>query len=164
MANVLSRLVSDPSDVSEFVRQGRRQLYGAGTGPTGSIFLDLGGSLLGGKGYKGAAYERFTRPILNVDEALGRGPATHAPGALKKLFLKRELYDVPGASFQGMPLKALRESPSLTEPLMKVKNVALPLVAAIAVSGWLTKRRREKKRQQMINQYLSETYQPEQPT
>lgn len=162
MSNVLSRLVSDPTDVSEFVRQGRKQLYGASAGPTGSIFLDLGGGLLGGKGYKGTAYERFTRPILNADEVLGRGPATHAPGVLKKLFLKKELYDVPGASFQGMPMKAVRVAPSLTEPLMKVKNVAVPLTAAIAVSGWLARRRKEKQRQEMIQDYLSQIYQPEQ--
>jgi hypothetical protein len=153
MPDILRTLVSDPESVDAFVRQGRRKIYG-GLG-TGSIFLDMGGGLLGGKGYKQKMYENFTRPVLNVDERLGAGAVKHAPGSLKRLFLKKELYDVPGA-VRGMSLKAERLTPSLTEPLMKTKNLAVPLVAAIGLSTWLAKKRKEKEREKLIQEYFAQ--------
>ncbi len=126
---------SDPSDVTPEIAAGRKAKYGRQG--TGSFVIDTPVAMLGGKknreAYNAKTYENLTRPLMNADERAGGAVAKRMPQWMQGLFTRREMLPVAGR--EGLHLQ--RNVKALSEPLMKVKGLAVPLVAAMALGSML---------------------------
>ncbi len=136
----MPNVFSDPSDVTPQMAAARKAKYGAQG--TGSFVIDLGAGLAGRKNkqrFLDKTYEGLTRPLMNADERAGSAIARRAPEWMKGLLTRKEM--LPVAGDEG--LHRLRSTKAMTEPLMKVKRLAVPIAAAMAFGSMMNRGDRE---------------------
>jgi hypothetical protein len=154
--------VSDVPEVaaSHALQAGREKMYSR-LG-TGAFLMDLPAGMAvdriaGEKGaYQLGAWNRFSRPLLNMDERAGRVARDAVPGFLKGMFQGVEEIPLAGQTAEGLPVKAMRPVARLSEPLMKMRRVAVPLLASGAFFKWREHQQEERETRDLINQLLSE--------
>jgi hypothetical protein len=143
--DLLRRATKESHGTSKLVREGRRAAYSGEGG--GSLFAwpFLAGArkIKGKEAVNRALYERYHRPLKNVDEKLGR--LLERELGTKKLF--RQVDVLPTRRTMGRAKhRALiqHETHSATAPLTKAVGVISPLAATLYVAEKLDKRGREK--------------------
>ena len=129
---------SDPSDVTPELAAGRKAKYGRQG--TGSFVIDSMSGLAGRENKKrflDSTYEGLTRPLMNADERAGAAVAKRVPGWIQGLMTRNEMLPLAGKGPGGGALHVQRSTKALSEPLMKVKGVGVPLAAAALLGSML---------------------------
>ena len=132
----MPRIFADPADVTPEIAAARKAKYG--TQGTGSFVLDLGAGFTGPERkqrFFDKTYEGLTRPLMNADERVGAAVSKRMPSWMQGLLTRKEILPVPGR--EGLHLE--RKAKAISEPLMKVKGVAVPLVAAMALGSMMNR-------------------------
>jgi len=134
----MPNVFADPADVTPELAAARKAKYG-GQG-TGSFVVDTLSGLSGRKNkqrFLDTTYENLTRPLMNADERAGAALSKKAPSWMQGLMTRKELLPVPGAGPGGGPMHVQRSVKAVSEPLMKVKGVAVPVAAAMLLGSML---------------------------
>lgn len=145
MRDLAKRIAGDSPKTSKLVREGRRQsMKGEGAG---SLFLwpalATAKKLKGKERVNRALYEKYHRPIKNIDEKLGR--LLERELGTKKLF--RQVDVLPTRRTMGKAKHKTRiehETHSATAPISKAVKVVSPLAATLYVAEKLDKTGGEK--------------------
>ena len=157
-ASFLRRLLADSPGTSALVREGREAAFkGQGTNSLaagiplwlakkvkGQVAASRAGGGVAGRaaraareeGFEGKVYQRYHRPLKNLDEKAGRFLATHGVG--KNLF--RHVDELPvSRSIDGHKAVIKHETHSLTSPISKAVTTATPFLAAAKIGDLLGK-------------------------
>tara|TARA_R110002110_G_scaffold69686_6_gene187746 strand:+ start:1905 stop:2741 length:837 start_codon:yes stop_codon:yes gene_type:complete len=132
----MPNIFSDPSDVTPELAAARKAKYG--NLGTGSFVVDLGANFSGKKNkakFLDKTYEGMVRPLMNADERAGAAISKVSPSWIKDLLTRKEM--LPLAGKDGMHV--LRKTKALSEPLMKVKGVGVPIAAAMALGSMMNR-------------------------
>jgi len=138
--DLAGRIARDSPGTSKLVREGRKAaVKGEGAG---SLFLwpalSAAKKLKGKAKVEGALYEKYHRPLKNIDEKMGR--VLERELGTKKLF--RQVDVLPTRRTMGRAKhKALAEveTHSATAPISKAVKAITPLAATLYVAGKLDK-------------------------
>lgn len=101
------------------------------------------------EGFEGKVYQRFHRPLKNLDEKAGRFLATHGVG--KKLF--QHVDELPvSRSIEGHKALIKHETHSLTSPISKAVTTATPFLAAAKIGDILGKDHMKNTNQELMKE------------
>lgn len=134
----LVRRIASDLPAGRLVRKGREAAF-KGSG-TNSLFMGpiawVAGKIKGKEKVEKAIYERFHRPLKNLDERAGRALANAGVG--KSLFGHVDVLPT-GRKMGGNPAFIEHHTHSLTEPIAKASRFATPMLAAMALGNIASK-------------------------
>lgn len=171
MPSLLRRLVADAPGTSALIREGREAAFkGSGTNSivagiplwltkklTGQLAARRAGGGVAGKAarvaredaFESKVYQRYHRPLKNVDEKAGRFLATHGVG--KNFF--QHVDELPVSDTIGGHKAVIKhETHSLTAPLAKAVATATPFLAAAKVGDIISKKDDMKKQASLLKE------------
>lgn len=170
-ASFFKRLLADSPGTSALVREGREAAFkGQGTNSlTAGIPLWLAKKVVGQRAagragygaagrtaraareakFEGGVYQKYHRPLKNLDEKAGRFLASHGVG--KNLF--QHVDELPvSRSIDGHKALIKHETHSLTSPIAKAVTTATPFLAAAKIGDLLGKDHMKNSQQELMKE------------
>ena len=133
---LLSRLVSDSPDVTRAVRAGRKEMMRdeGGNSIAAALPLWIAKKVKGKEAVQEALYEKFHRPLKNVDEKAGKFMAETL--GTPKLF--RQLDVLPTSRRMGGGRALIEhETHSVSAPVTKASKIVTPIAASLYLADKL---------------------------